>query len=167
MWFPYLLSSRAVPTGFWLGGCSPKFGPPSIPGPPESKNFSRKILATEGGAWGGGRLTICFPKKKFWKSFAKNIFPETFKIFSQQIRHFFKILQFHHVRAPSPQVGPPYFTFFGGCYPPPPPQVARPCYQAIAWPITRIRLVVTTMYNSNIIILLNILCTLINYICIV
>jgi hypothetical protein len=30
-------------------------------------------------------------------------------------------LQFQHARAPSPQVGPPFFTFFGGCYTPPPP----------------------------------------------
>jgi hypothetical protein len=56
-----------------------------------------------------------------------NIFPEIFKIFNQQILHFLKILQFHHVRAPSPQVGPPYFTFFWGCYTPTPPQVALPC----------------------------------------
>jgi hypothetical protein len=34
-------SSRAVPTGFRLGGCIPKFGPPSIPGPPK-KTFSGK-----------------------------------------------------------------------------------------------------------------------------
>jgi hypothetical protein len=30
-----------VPTGFWLGGCIPKLGPPSIPGPPK-KFFSGK-----------------------------------------------------------------------------------------------------------------------------
>jgi hypothetical protein len=62
-----------------------------------------------------------FGKQKLPKSFANNIFPEIFKIFSKQILHFLKILQFYHVRAPSPQVGPPFFTFFGGVTPRPHP----------------------------------------------
>jgi hypothetical protein len=76
------------------------------------------MLATEGGS------TMLFGRQNFPKSFSNNIFPE---IFSEQILHFLKILQFYHVRAPSPQVGPPFFTFLGGVTPRTPPQVARPC----------------------------------------
>jgi hypothetical protein len=70
----------------------------------------------ETGGEGRGRSTMFFGKQKFPKSFANNIFPEIFKIFSEQILHFLKSLQFYYVRAPSPQVGPPFFTFS-----PPPP----------------------------------------------
>jgi hypothetical protein len=56
-----------------------------------------------------------FLPQKFPKSFANNSFPEIF------ILHFLKILQFYHVRAPSPQVGPPFFTFLGVLHSPHPP----------------------------------------------
>jgi hypothetical protein len=71
-----------------------------------------------------------FGKQKLPKSFANNIFPEIFKIFSKQILNFLKILQFYHVRAPSPQVGPPFLLFLGVLHPAHTPQVARPCMNA-------------------------------------
>jgi hypothetical protein len=104
-----------------VGGCIPKFGPPSIPGPPkkifpESKNFSGKCWLD----W-GWRSMLFFENKSSRNLSQNNFFPEISKIFSEEILHFLKILQFQHARAPYPQVGPPFFTFFGGVTPPPHP----------------------------------------------
>jgi hypothetical protein len=95
---------RAVPTGFRLGGCIPKFGPPSIPGPLEWK----------GAQIGGG--------PKCWRHGEGVIFSFFDVIFSKtKVPEIFRkptFFQFQHARAPFPQVGPPFFTFFGGCYTP-------------------------------------------------
>ena len=117
------VSGPCQPVSGW-GGVFQNLVPLPFQGPPkkifpESKNFSGKCWRRGGGR--GGRSTMFFGKQKFPKSFANNIFPQIFKIFSEQILHFLKILQFYYVRAPSPQVAPPLFYFFT------PPQVARPC----------------------------------------
>jgi hypothetical protein len=61
-------------------------------------------------ATGGGGVDVNFSKTKVPEIFRKN--------FSEEILHFKKILQFQHARAPSPQVGPPFFTFLGVLHPP-------------------------------------------------
>ena len=109
------------------GGVYSKIWAPSIPGPPQNnfsgkQRFFRKMLATGGGGWYGGRRY--FLKTKVPKSFAKQLFSRNFQNFQRRNPSFLK--NFQHARAPSPQVEPPFFTFFWGCYPPP-PQVARPC----------------------------------------
>jgi hypothetical protein len=71
--------TRAVPTGFRLrGGCIPKFGPPSIPGPPQKifsgkQKFVRKMLAT------GGEVDVIFSKTK-----AKQLFSRNFQNFQRR-----------------------------------------------------------------------------------
>ena len=83
------------------------------------QKFFRKLLATGG----GGRRY--FSKTKVPEIFRKT---EISKIFSEEILHFLKMLQFQHASAPSPQVGPPFFTFLPPPPHTPPPQVARPCF---------------------------------------
>jgi hypothetical protein len=82
-----------------MGGCIPKFGPPSIPGPPK-KIFQNNFIPQ--------LYSLISPN---------NFIPEISKIFSEEILHLKKNLQFQNARAPSPQVGPPFFSF----NPPPPP----------------------------------------------
>ena len=101
----FTLSCRAVPTGFWLGGGGvfQNLGPLPFR---KAKIFPDNVV---------GYVFVSSQNLS-----QNNIFPEISKIFSQQFLNFFKILQFQHARAPSPQVGPPFFTFFGGVTIPPP-----------------------------------------------
>jgi hypothetical protein len=87
-----------------MGGCIPKFGPPSIPGPPK-KIFQNNFIPQ--------LYSLISPN---------NFIPEISKIFSEEILHLKKNLQFQNARAPPPQVGPPFFTFNP---PPPPPPLAH------------------------------------------
>jgi hypothetical protein len=86
-----------VPTVFRLGGVFQIWAPFHSRGPPKKfsgkQNFFRKMLATAGGGGGGGGggVDVIFSKTKVPEIFRKN--------------------QFQHARVPSPQVGPPFFTF--------------------------------------------------------
>jgi hypothetical protein len=94
---------------FLIGGVLSKIWAPSISGPPKKKFSAKQKFFPENVGEAGS--TIFFPKTKVLKIFRKTN--------SRIFQHFQpKILQFHLVRAPSPQVGPPYFTFFWGCYTP-------------------------------------------------
>jgi hypothetical protein len=125
---------RAVPTGFRLGGCIPKFGPPSIPGPPQKKfsgkqKFFRKMLAT-------GGVDVIFSKTKFPEIFRKTTFFQKFPKFSVTKSFIFK----KFCQGPLPTSWATLFYFFGGCHTPHTPQVARPCE--------------CVTYNMNILLLL-------------
>ena len=116
--------SRAVPTGFRLGGgVFQNFDPLPFQGPPKKAPRKAKIFPENVGDGGGrgGRSTLFFRKQKFPKSFAKQLFSRNFQNFQRRNPSFLKILQFRDARAPSPQVGPPFFTFLGGVLHPPPP----------------------------------------------
>jgi hypothetical protein len=79
----------------------------------ESKNFSRKILAT------GGGVDDIFSENKSSQNLSQNIFPEIFKIFSQQILQIFENFAIPQRQGPLPASWAPLFYFFwGGCYPP-------------------------------------------------
>ena len=110
--FPFLQYAavcRAVPTGFRLGGgCIPKFGPPSIPGPPQCWRNG-----------GGGEVDVIFSKTKVPEIFRKNnFFPEISKIFSEE--KFIK-KNFCNSSMPGPlprKLGPPFLLFLGVLHPP-------------------------------------------------
>ena len=115
-----------MPTGFRLGSVFQNLGPLPFQAPPK-KMFSGKQPNFSGNCWRWGGSTLFFENKSSRNLSQNNFFPEISKIFSEEILHFLKMLQFQHARAPSPQIGPPFFTFL----PPPPhthPQVARPCF---------------------------------------
>ena len=109
----YSRSGPCQPVSGW-GGVFPNLGPLPFQGPPqkkfpESKNFLRKMLAT-------GGSTLFFPKQKFPKSFAKQLFPEISTIFSEEI-FIFKTFCNSSMPGPPPRkLGPPILL-----YPPPPP----------------------------------------------
>jgi hypothetical protein len=97
---------------FPVGGVYSKIWAPFHSRAPQKKIFRKAKIFPEnvgdgGGGGFGGRSTLFFRKQKFPKSFAKQLFS----------------------RMPGPpprKLGPPFY-FFGGCYTPHTPQVARPC----------------------------------------
>jgi hypothetical protein len=93
----YDWSGPCQPVSGW-GGVFQKLGSLPFQGPPK---------IGWGGDWGENLSSRNLSQNNF--------FPEISKIFSDEILHFLKILQFQHARAPSPQVGPPVL-------PPPPPR---------------------------------------------
>jgi hypothetical protein len=108
-----------VPTGFRLGGVFQNLGLLPFQGPPKIFFRKAKIFPEnvgEGGGVGCGGMSTLFFENKSSRNLSQNkkFFPEISKIFSEEILHFWKILQFQHTRAASPQVGPPFFTFWGG-----------------------------------------------------
>jgi hypothetical protein len=120
--------SRAVPTGFRLGGCIPKCWPPSIPGPPqksspESKNVSGKFWRRGGR---GGEVDVIFSKTKVPEIFRKTTFFQKFPKFSAKKSFIFKNFAIPACQGPLPASWAPIFYFFGGVTPPTPPQVTRP-----------------------------------------
>jgi hypothetical protein len=102
---------------FQIGGCSPKCGPPSIPGPPKKKFSGKRQFFPE--SIGDDNI---FSENKSSQNLSQNIFPEIFKIFSQC----------NSASAIPPRHGPlpaswaPLIYFFGGVLhpptPPPPPR---------------------------------------------
>ena len=107
--------SRAVPTGFRLGGCIPKFGPPSIPGPP------KKIFPES------KRSTLFVRKQKFRNLSQKNFFPRNFQNFQRRNPSFLKKFAIPACQGPLPPSWAPFFTFWGGT--PPPPRWHGPGFQ--------------------------------------
>jgi hypothetical protein len=82
-----------------------------------------KRVRPHGGRGGGGwEVDVVFSKTSSRNLSQNNFFVNISKIFSEEIFIFTKFCNSSmHARAPSPQVGSPFFTFFWGCYPPPPP----------------------------------------------
>ena len=111
---------RAVPTGFRLGVYSKIWAPFLSRAPPKKKFSGKQKFFWKMLPRGGGSRRYFFENKSSRNLSQNNFLPEISKIFSEEILHFLKFLQFQHARAPFPQVGPPLFYFFWGCVTPPP-----------------------------------------------
>ena len=120
-----------MPTGFRYGGCTPKFGPPSIPGPPPKKKFSvkQKIFLENVGDRG---VDVIFSKTKVPEIFRKTTFFQKFPQFSAKKSSFLKHFAIPACQGPLPASWAPLFYYFfggGGCYTPTPPP--PPCLRLI------------------------------------